>query len=306
MPYSVGRTRREFLRDAALLAAGAAALSVEGRPAEARGAIERKGPPRLRISCAAYSYRRFLAGPEKNMTLDDFVEACAAAGFDGVELTGYYFPEGDKHDYLREIKRRCFLLGLDISGTGHRNNFCQPPGAERERDIASVKAWIDHAVIMGAPFCRVFAGGVPKGATYDQALGWCVGCCEEVAGYGGERGVMVGLETHGGITSTAEQTLRIVDGVKSDWFGLNLDIANYHAEDPYAEAAKVAHYAITVHLKTEVSPAGKPKQPMDFKRVIEILRAVNYRGYLTIEYEAAEDPREAVPRYAKMLQDLLR
>lgn len=306
MPYSVGRTRREFLRDAALLAVGAAALSGDSQPARARGSIVRKEQPRMRLSCAAYSYRRFLAGPEKNMDLDGFIEACAAADFDGVELTGYYFPEPITDEYLHHIRRECYLLGLDISGTGHRNDFCLPPGAERDREIASVKAWIDYAAIMGAPFCRVFAGGVPKGASYEQTLAWCIECIEAVSEYGGNRGVMVGLETHGGITSTAEQTLRIVEGVKDDWFGLNLDIANYHTEDPYAEAAKVARYAITVHLKTEVSPAGKPKQPMDFKRVIEILRAVNYRGYLTIEHEAAEDPREAVPRCAKTLQDLLR
>jgi sugar phosphate isomerase/epimerase len=305
MPYSLGKTRREFLRDAALMAAGAAAVGGAARQTAAAETPERHGLARMKLSCAAYSYRRFLAGPEKNMDLDGFVEACAAAGFDGVELTAYYFPDPITDEYLHHIKRKCYLLGLDISGTGHRNDFCRPPGPERDRDIAHVKAWIDYAAIMGAPYCRIFAGGVPKDATYEQALAWCIECIEQVSEYGGKRGVMVGLETHGGLTSTAEQTLRIVGGVKSDWFGLNLDIANLRAEDPYAEAEKLARHAIAVHLKTEVNPAGKSKQPMDFRRVIGIFRAINYRGYLTLEYEANEDPREAVPRCAKVLQGLL-
>jgi len=297
------KTRREFLRDAALIGAGAAGLG-SGR-ADAREAISREGPPRLRVSCAAYSYRRFLTGPEKSMDLDDFIEACAAANLDGVELTAYYFPQPVTEEYLRRLKRKCYVLGLDISGIGVGSKMCLPPGKERESEIAEVKTRLDYAVVMGAPYCRVFAGGVPEGATYEQALAWCIECLEQVSEYGGKRGVMVGLETHGGITSTPEQTLRIVEGVKSDWFGLNLDVANFHGEDPYADAAKVARYAITVHLKTEVRPAGKPKEPMDLRRVVDLLRAVNYRGYLTIEHEADEDPREAVPRYVQVLRGIV-
>ena len=303
---SSGRTRRQFLRDAAVLAAsGAAASAAANKPAYARAPIERKEGPRLKLSCAAYSYRRYLTGEHPKMTLDDFVEACAAADLDGVELTGYYFPQPITDEYLHDIKRKCYLLGLDISGTGHRNDFCRPPGPERDNDITSVKQWIDYAVVLGAPFCRIFAGGVAKDQTHDDTLKWCVEAIQTVSEYGGTRGVMCGLETHGGLTATAEETLRIIEGVKSDWFGLNLDPANFHTEDPYADTAALAKYAITVHLKTEVAPSGKGKQPMDFQRIIDIMRAVNYCGYLTIEHEADEDPAEAVPRYAKILRGLL-
>jgi len=297
-----GHTRRQFLGRAALATAAAVGAAA---PGAARPPLERKAAPRLKLSCAAYSYRRFLAGPEKNMDLDAFIEACAAAELDGVELTGYYFPQPITQDYLHHLKRKCYLLGLDITGTGLRNNFCRPPGEERDRDIAVVKSWIDYAAVLGAPYCRVYAGGVPEGASYEQALAWCVDCLQQVSEYGARRGVMPGLEVHGGITSTAEQVLRIMEGVKSDWFGLNLDIANFHTPDPYADTERVARYAITVHLKTEVQPEGQPKQPMDFGRVIKIMRGAGFRGYLTIEHEADEDPREAVPRYAKLIRPLL-
>ena len=35
-----------------------------------------------------------------------------------------------------------------------------------------------------------------------------------------------------------------------------------------------------------------------------ILRAVNYRGYVALEYEAAEDPKTAIPRYVEQLMKL--
>jgi len=300
-----GRTRRELLRDAAVVAAGGAMAASGGSAAFARGPVERGQGPRLKLSCAAYSYRRYLTGDSPAMTVEGFVEACAAANLDGVELTGYYFPQPITDDYLHRLKRKCYLLGLDISGTGHRNDFCQPPGPERDKDIAWVKQWLEYAATLGAPFCRIYAGKVYDGQTYEDTLKWCIEAIQEVSEYGGTRGVMCGLETHGGITATGEQTLRIIEGVKSDWFGLNLDIANFNTEDPYADAALLAKYAITVHLKTEVQPAGKDKQPMDFQRVIDIMRSVDYRGYLTIEHEAAEDPAEAVPRCVKILRGLL-
>jgi sugar phosphate isomerase/epimerase len=106
----------------------------------------------------------------------------------------------------------------------------------------------------------------------------------------------LGLENHGGLTATAEGTLRLVRDVKSPWFGAIFDSGNFHSADPYAELAKIAPYSINVHLKVTVSAAGK-KQPTDYARLRKILTDVGYRGYITLEYEEEEDPRIACPRH---------
>src|SRR5262249_37593490 len=118
-------------------------------------------------------------------------------------------------------------------------------------------------------------------------------------------GVYLALENHGGITGTAEQVLAIVKAVNHDWFGVNFDTGNFHGEDPYAELAQIAPYAVTVQIKTEVQRKGKPKEEADLKRVIDLLRSVNYRGYVALEYEAAEDPRTAVPVHIETLKKLM-
>jgi hypothetical protein len=41
------------------------------------------------------------------------------------------------------------------------------------------------------------------------------------------------------------------------------------------------------------------------KRLIGILRAANYRGYVALEYEAAEEPKKAVPGHIAALQKLM-
>jgi sugar phosphate isomerase/epimerase len=128
---------------------------------------------------------------------------------------------------------------------------------------------------------------------------------EECCHYAGNKGVFLALENHGGISVPADRLLEIVRQIRSPWFGLNLDTGNFHSEDPYAEMAKVAPFAINVQVKTEVTPKGSTKQPANLARVIRILREANYRGYVALEYEAAEDPKTAVPRHLAELRKLI-
>lgn len=289
-------SRRDFLRMGTILAAGAMGGVGLPNPAQAVEPIIRKSGSAIKVGCCAYSYRAYLKGDEREMTLDDFLETAAEIGCDGVELTSYYFPPGCGNDYISRLKRGAFLLGLDVSGTAVGNRFTLPPGDERDAQIADVKKWIDHAAEMGAPCIRVFAGGAPEGVAEEQAIRWVVECIEECAGPAEERGVMLALENHHGVTSTADQVLSIVQAVKSDWVGVNLDTGNFRTENPYAELAKAAPYAVTTHFKTEVFPEGEEKRPADLKRIVGILRDVGYRGYLTLEYEGAEDAKTGVPK----------
>ena len=104
---------------------------------------------------------------EKKMTLDELLETCAEIGFDGVDITAYYFPgypNVPSDEYLYHIKRKAFRLGLDITGTGVRNDFTDPDKNKRAEHITLVKNWIDAAAKLGAPVIRIFAGTQnPKG-----------------------------------------------------------------------------------------------------------------------------------------------
>jgi len=169
-----------------------------------------------------------------------------------------------------------------------------------------VRSWIDHAVDLGAPVIRIFAGDLPAGATMAQARRWCIDATRQSLEYAASRGIVLALENHGGIVSTADELLAIVREIDSDWFGVNWDSGNFRGADPYAELALVAPYAVTVQLKTEISPNGGPPVEADLSRVVGILRNAGYRGYLALEYEAKENPRTAVPRYLRQLRALIR
>jgi sugar phosphate isomerase/epimerase len=123
--------------------------------------------------------------------------------------------------------------------------------------------------------------------------------------YAATKGVSLALENHGGITATPAQMLKIIEGVKSSpWFGVNFDGGNFSTADPYADLAKIAPYAVNAQIKVEMSPSGK-KEPADLARVVKILKEANYRGFLVLEYEAKEEPLDAIPPYLKSLRELI-
>ena len=111
--------------------------------------------PKLKTSLNAYSFTKpmndQLKGRGKGMSLFDLLEFCAEHGLRRVDPTGYFFPgypkvPGDK--YLNDFKRRAFQLGVDISGTGVRNDFaaptrrCEPPTSATSRSGSrSPRGW---------------------------------------------------------------------------------------------------------------------------------------------------------------------
>ncbi len=292
--------RRGFLR-AALAPLGFAGV------ARAIDPIGRTRPSHLKLSIAAYSYRDSLLPKGKPPTLDlfGFCDLAADMGLDGVELTSYYFPPDAKPAYFHRLKQYAFNLGLDVSGTSVGNNFCVPPGPEREKQLKLVRTWIDNAAELDAPVIRIFAGLMPKDCTEDEAVARAVHCIKASLPYAIERGVALALENHGGIVATPEQMLRLIRAVDSPNFGVNLDTGNFHSADPYADLAKVADYAINVQVKTEISRPGRPPEEADLSKVIDILKQARYSGYVVLEYEAKEDPYTAIPRHIKTLRSLI-
>ncbi len=299
------KTRRGFLRVAAIVAAAPLGLA---RVAQAIDPIGRTRPSHLKLSIAAYSYRDFLKGTKDrkpSMDLFEFCNISADMGLDAVELTSYYFPENVKPDYLHKLKQHAFNLGLDISGTSVGNDFCVPAGPPREKQLALVRTWVDNAADLDAPVIRIFAGQKKRDQSEDEAVALTIDGIKASLPYAIEKGVTLALENHGGITATPEQLLRLVNGVNSANFGVNLDTGNFHGADPYGDLAKIAPYAVNVQVKTEISVAGKKKTEADLSREINILREAKYSGYVVLEYEAAEDPMKAIPRHIKTLRSLM-
>lgn len=295
--------RLQFLRISAGSAAGLAAAP----SLSAIEPIRRNGSPKLKLSLAAYSFRKQLTakpGTRGAMDMLGFIDWCAEQDLDGIEPTSYYFPKEVKLTYLSKLKRKAHLHGLDISGGAIRNVFTLPDGPELDKWRNHVDAWVVHYAAIGCPVIRVFAGRAPKGVSEKDAINNAVRNLEKACESAGDKGIMLALENHDFLMDSG-RLMEVVERVNSPWFAVNLDSGNFTDKDPYAAFAKVAPYAANVQLKVELRGASGKKVPADFSRLINILKKANYRGYVALEYEAAEDPYEAVPRYLEALRKLL-
>jgi sugar phosphate isomerase/epimerase len=251
----------------------------------------------LRVSCNLYSFNEPLTSGA--MTIDEVLEYCASVGFDAVDPTGYYsrgYPDPPPDQDVYHVKQRAFRLGLDISGTGVRNDFSVADPQQRQTDRALVTRWIPVAAKLGAPLLRVFAGrAVPDGFTLDQVRGWVVeslsACVEDAS----RSGVMIALQNHDDAFKTAEQVLEIRRAIGSEWFGLLVDIGSLRTADPYEEIEKLAPHAVSWQIKESVYRQAR-EEKTDVRQIVAIVRRAGYRGYLPLETLGAGDPKDKLRR----------
>ncbi len=293
-------SRRDLLAMAAALPFAAVAVPAAAH-VDPKARKASPGAP-LKLGVAAYSYRQFLLGAQKNMTLFDFIRTAAELGVDGVELTEYYFEKPVTPEYLMKLKHATQVWGQTITGTPIGNSFTSPAGPERDKQVDIYKKWVDVSALLGSPAIRTFAGTAPKGTSESDARRNVIETLKGICDYAGSKGVFVALENHGGVVADPDGLLEIVHAVESPWLGINLDTGNFRTADPYADLAKCAPYAVTAQFKVEMFPKDRPAEAADFPRILKILREAGYRGFISLEYEAKEDPMVAVPRYLTMMR----
>jgi sugar phosphate isomerase/epimerase len=286
---SVTTTRRELV---ALLAAPI--VPALARPPDASEDRARsKRQPKIKLSCNLYSFNAPLRSGA--LTLEQAIDLCAELGFDAVDPTGYYFagyPAPPTDEYTFAIKRRAFLNGLSVSGTGVRNDFTQPEPEKRAADVGLVRSWLAVASKLGAPVLRVFDGkGDVKGPGREQMTGWVAEAFRDCAADGERQGVMIVYQNHDELLKTAGEVLALRERVGSPWFGLNVDVGSLRTGDPYEEIARLAPYACTWQIKERLYRRGR-EEKTDLRRVFAILKDAGYRGFAPLETLGPGEPRE--------------
>lgn len=239
----------------------------------------------LKISLNAYSFHDALTSGQMN--IQDLLSWCSEQGFAAVDITAYYFPGYPlvpSNDVLYAVKKSAFRLGLEISGTGVRNDFTWADADKRAADIRLVKDWILAAERLGVPVLRIFAGNqVNPLYTWDEVAQWVIAAIEECIDFGRQHGVIIGLQNHHDFIKTADQVKIIMDRINSAWFGLILDTGSFRQNpDPYLEIEKTIAYAVNWQIKEKIFVNGLEVET-DISRLFKIIKTSDYQGYLPIE-----------------------
>jgi len=287
--------RRKLLKSLLVVPLLSPGVLVGSPVSEKANKLPLEGTSPLKVSLNAFSFNGPLSSGK--MTIEDMLTFCASKGFLAVDITAYYFPgypAVPSDDYLYQVKRKAFSLGVEISGTGVRNDFTEPEVAKRKQSVALVKNWIEAAEKIGAPVIRIFSGNQkPDGYTREQIFSWMIKDIQECIDYGKSHGVVVAIQNHDDFIKTADNALQFFDVIKSEWFGLILDTGSYRVGDPYKEIEKTVRHAVNWQIKEKVFIGGK-EVDVDMPRLINIIKASGYRGYIPLETLGAGDPEPKI------------
>ncbi len=287
--------RRDFIKTAT----AAAVVSIGWDRANASAEQAASTRARLLSGCCAYSYRKYLESGR--MTMEEFILKAVELGIQGVDITTYWLKSTEPA-YLAGLRRLGYRNGVPFSGAAIGTNMCQPDAAKRKEELEKIKKWVDATELLGASHLRVFGGELPSGSTEAQGIQWVVETMKPACDYSAKNGIILGIESHGGITSKAVNIVEIIRRVDSPFAGCNLDISNFR-EDPYAQIEACIPFATHVHVRDFY---GEPRKPLDLERVWQMFAKAGYKGFMSAEYEGDEDAMTGVPKLLDKIKVLCR
>lgn len=277
----------------------------------------------IKLGISTYSYWHFRT---EKVPIEKVIDKAAALGVEGVDILHRQMDldefgrlDGATHVYCQRLKRHAFRAGIDLICLSIHQDFVSPNPAEREKWISHTEKCIEIAYALGVPCIRLNSGRwktipdfdalmkargeEPVLPGHDEAEGfkWCIDSIQRCLELAAQRGVILALENHWGLTSKVEGLTRILDALESPWLGALMDTGNF-LEDPYEKLARIAPRTVFVQAKTYEGGGEWYTLDLDYTRIARILRDAGYTGYVSLEMEGKEDPDTAVPKSIAMLR----
>lgn len=300
-------SRRQFVKQVSLGALAVSGISAHGAHLAAAAPMddaEKSPAARLIPGCCAYSYNEELR--HSAMTIEDFILKAIDLRVLAVDITAYYLKSTER-GYLHGLRKLAYKHGIAFSGAACGVSMVQADAANRAESLKQIKMWVDVTDDLGASHLRIFAGKLPSGSSLKDAIDWVVETMKAACDYSGEKGIMLGLEDHDGVTQSADRCLEIMQRVNSPFAGINLDITNFidtPTQDAYAQIAACLPYATNTHIRDRF-PDGTP---VDMDRVWQMFVRAGHQGYMSAEYEAGLPDRlpaaAGVPKLVHQIREL--
>lgn len=306
-------TRRSFLKNAALGSAAVCAPTLTQAQPTAPVAAGK-----IKLSVSSYSYWHFKG---EKFPIEKVIDEAAKLGLEGIDVLHRQMA-GEDNAYLQKLKKHAFVNGIAMTCLSIHQGFVYPDKAELKKHIDHTNHCIELAYKMGIPCMRLNTGrwntiksfddfmakrgiepAIP-GYTEDEAFKWCIDSIQQCLKKAEECGVLLALENHWGLGATPEGMLRIKNAIDSPWLSLLMDTGNF-LENPYDKLEKIAPQTSFVQAKTYYGGGVWYSLDLDYKRIADILKKVNYQGYVSIEFEGNEDPNTGVKKSVDLLRSVL-
>ncbi len=301
--------RRDFFRTTALGSA------VWAMPFKMENADHKSINSRIKLSVSSYSYWHFKGD---KYPIEKVIDEAARMGLDGIDIL-HRQMEGEDNSYLQKLKRHAFENGIALTCLSIHQGFVFPDKTERQKNIDHTLHCIELAAKMGIPSMRLNTGRwntiksfdefmknrgqepAITGFTEDDAFGWCIESVAQCVKRAEELGVLLALENHWGLAATPQGMLRIHQAIDSPWLQLLMDTGNF-LENPYDKLEMIAPKTCFVQAKTYYGGGVWYSLDLDYERIVNILKKVNYQGYISIEFEGNEAAESGVRKSVELLR----
>ena len=268
-----------------------------------------------KFAIATYSYWHFR---EPKVTVQQVIDHASNLGVDGVDEL-HVQMDNESPEYIRSLRDRAQDKNIELICLSIHQDFVDPDKEKRENNIDHTKKCIDIAHDLGISYIRLNSGRwdtidsfddlmankgiepVLPGYTEDDGFKWCIDSIQDCLPHAEQAGVVLALENHWGLTRTPEGLLRIVNSIDSPWLGVLMDTGNF-LEDPYEKLEEIAPQTVFVQAKTYYGGGEWYTLDLDYSRIAEILNKVEYKGYISLEFEGKENANTGVPKSIELLK----
>ena len=304
-------SRRQFLKESAVLAAGTVTLGFKPRlwsqPAEPHLTFPTQ--PRDRIAITSWPFRMFIEAPTNRdgrdlkvarMNLTEFPAMIVQHfGVHNVELLGDHFYSTDAA-YVKKLRAAVDKAGCHVVDlpTGARTSYYDPDPAKRQTAVENGKKWVDVAAQLGSPSIRTHVEGV---RTVAPDVGRAVESLKQLAEYGAAKNIIVTLENDDNVTEDPFFLVQVIEKVSSPYLRALPDFCNSmmtHDQEfnNRAMEAMFKHAYNIAHMKDSEGDDNGKFHTVDVAKCFEIARAQGYRGYFSMEWEGDGEPYAGTQR----------
>lgn len=283
---SASVSRRQFLRHSAALAAAIAIA-----PSERLLAAEK--PPLFKISLAQWSLHKTLFA--KKITNLDFPRITKSEfGITAVEYVNQFWMDKARDTaYLAELKKITDGEGITnvLIMCDREGDLGDPDPAKRKIAVENHHKWADAAKALGCHSIRVNARST---GTYDEQIDRAADGLRQLSEYAAAHKLNVIVENHGGLSSNGAWLVATIKkvglkncGTLPDFGNFTIDKAKNEHYDRYKGVEEMMPMAFGVSAKSSTFDAAGNETETDFRRMMKIVLAANYHGYVGIEYSGS-------------------
>jgi len=227
-------------------------------------------------------------------------------GIEAVEYVNQFFKDKARDDdYIAELAKRSADEGVTnvlvmCDGLG---DLGDADDKARTQAIENHFPWVEAAKRLGCHSIRVNAAS--KGSFEEQQKLAADGLAR-LSEFAGQLGMNVIVENHGGLSSNGEWLAGVMKLVNRPNCGTLPDFGNFHDYDRYRGVEELMPFAKGVSAKShEFDDAGNEVRT-DYDRMLRLVLAAGYRGWIGIEYEGKALPEADGIRATKKLLERVR